>query len=453
MDNKKFSGVLNFKEKLCPFTFDNFKLRIDVDRFPNDNPFSNNEKLGISYLEGKITNNPYQIFFEIVDSNYGVKFSSNGFSSITITVSVKFYLILKRPFQSDRLIISFKNNSFQKWLETYLVYKPDLDNLTNTNINVVHEHQFGTKEFLYKNKKYSIDTNYTFNISRTKIDFTTMLVIQCCSLMHYSDLYDVCMFVRRFIEFCFYRSSVSLGDIEIHRIANIVDGKKQTESIGFLFINYNETPIEPIKLDDIFDYGFIKWADICDVIDSFSDLIDKDKLYLYHLPKTRSGRFYVGYSDISLLSAAFEFEFLSLFSNYESKKMKDDSCKELKNTLLKLACNNKQKEMISNIVGVFFDTPSFYERLSFAFEKYKNVILEFLPEMFKTPEEIGKTIRLTRNKIDHGDLTFTITPEIANAFYCLRILILCIQLERLGISEDKLNEIIKPVLATNYNRL
>ena len=253
------------------------------------------------------------------------------------------------------------------------------------------------------------------------------------------------------IYYVFYRYYVSLGDVSL-RYPVTIDGKTYYEEFGRFFLRYDEREIEPINLGKVCDYGFIRWLDFYDYLSKLVYFIENNCIYLFHLPEKRIDRFRTDFASISTISAAFECEFSRCFDKYETVKKTDCNYIELKDKLQALDTNDDQKSILKNIFGGFFDNPSLKERAEFAFEKFSVVLNSFNQDEKYDVTNIAKIFKDVRNSIDHGDLRFSIDDDTANIFYYLRIIILCMQLTRLGYSEDKLKAVIWPVLSIDCNR-
>lgn len=451
-DFKRFTGTIDFYGEKCQFVFDSYKLTIEVSSFKNINPFSNEEELPADNLVGSIATEPYYAYFAFDKHAYSANFSSKGFSASNIVIYVKYYFVLNKPFISISTKIQLRNNSFQKWLGVYPKYSNDKNPfLVPDKITIKEDTCDLVSSFKYKGLNYKIKPGYVIKSSQVHYNFISTLEIECLSVMNFESIYDLCSLLVKVLRFFFYRYYVSLGDIVLQSPIQI-DGKTYNEEFGRFFFKYEESEIEPIDLGKLFDFGFIKWEDFYKHLPKLISNIENNHIYLFHFPEKRMERFRTDFASISTISAAFECEFSRCFKRFETFKKSDANYIDLKEKILAIDATDKQKSIISNILGIYFDSPSLQERAEYALDIYSNVLEEFKQEDKLDLKNIANIFKKTRNKIDHGDLRFAIDDETANAFYYLRIVVLCMQLTRIGVKKEELAGIIRPVLSIEYNK-
>ena len=206
-------------------------------------------------------------------------------------------------------------------------------------------------------------------------------------------------------------------------------------------INYARRPIEPIDLDSLIDYGFIPWKCIHSYIPALVSCIDRNDLFLNHLPDRKAERFMVSFVSIPSDAAAFEYEFGRRFKGYETEKKRDPKYLEVRRKLDGLELSEEGKDMLNDFVRRYFDYPSLREKAEFAIENYRDVI-EPLLKLFSMStadtEQIAKNFKNGRNKTDHGSTTLKISFPIAKSYIVIRAIIACMQLERIGMERDKI---------------
>lgn len=451
IDYSSFGGVLTLDGEQCPFIFNNFVLTIELQSKNHFADFKQN-KLNFDSIYGKISNEPKMVFFHFGNCYYGSSVSFSEFLSFNITITVDYYVVLDKTMPNNNISLSFENNSFQKWLDVYPVYKSDQPFELANKIEVKRDSINKKSDFVYKKKRYSIGPSYSINQSQTHFDFTSFLNIECFDFTDFDEIYDLCKAVLTFVKYSFYRSRVNLGVIKIKHKVSLEEGKFFSEPIGLFFFNYNKVDIETIDLDSFADFGFIPWSSLYKHFQNLISFIEAGIIYLHHIPENKSDRFFVDLSDVSLLSAAFEFEFKYCFSEFLSAKINDENYLSLEQMLRKLKTNPKQKEILDNIFGIYFKTPSLSERAEHALKHFESVIDEVFPNKNVSLKDSVQVFKRTRNSIDHGDPTFEITNEVATVFYFIRIVVLCMQLTRLGFEHENLSSIIKPVLSLDCNK-
>lgn len=450
-DYLHFAGTVKLNDRDYQFVFDNYKLIIEVENFKDIDPISTDRELPFDNLYGSIATKPNYVFFSFNKKSFSGSFSSYGFAAFNIVIYVNYFCILKKPFVSTDIKIQFSNNSFQKMVGIYPSFLNDEPTKIPNQIRIENDNVQCSSAFSYKKLKYSISPGYSINSSVTHFDFKSTFDIKCDSEMDYSAIYDLCLLFIQVLRFIYYRYNVSLGDITIKH-KTVIKDQTYYEELGRFFFKYDEKEIEPIELGKFTDFGFVLWKDLYTYLPTLIDLIEQNEIYLFHLPERRIERFRTDFASISTVSAAFECEFSRCFTSFESSKKNDDDYCKLKNKVSKIGSNDKQMSIISNIIGIYFESPSLQERSEFALHYFKSVLEEFKVEETLNISEIAKTFKDTRNKIDHGDLKFRIDNKIANTFYYLRIVVLCMQLTRMNLPMEKLANVIRPVLSIDCNK-
>ena len=326
-----------------------------------------------------------------------------------------------------------------------------MDNLEDIKIALEKSTIDCKSDFEYQGNKYTASPSYRFTNSIVEYRFSSFLEITCHDRMTFDSIHQLCKLILSLVRFFFYRFYVDLGDIVI-RQNTIVQGGTHKIEVGRFFFKYERKEIEPIKMTHIFDYGFFKWMDIYKYLGNLVRLIENELIYLFYLPEKRFDRFKTDYPSVSSISAAFEREFSLLYPNFKSPKMEDDDYIDLKTKLSQMDKTKKQKDLVNSFVKNNLEAPSLLERASFALNEFKDVLDSLKIEKKLNLKETAICFRDTRNRINHGDLSFAINHDIANVFYYFRIVVLCIQLIRIGVPKEKLTAIIKPVLCIDYNR-
>lgn len=449
---KSFTGTVEFNGEKCQFVFNDYKLTIEVSSFNGIDPFSTNKELPIDNLIGAIATEPHFVYFAFDKSAYTANFSSRGYSAFNVVVYIKYYCVLNRPFFGKGITIQFRNNSFQKWLGVYPKYLNKDNPLSVPNVIAIKNDTLNiSSSFTYRGLRYIAKPDYSITSSQVHFDFVSILGVECVDEVDYESIYSLCILLVKVVRFFFYRYFISLGDISLRSPVNI-DGKTYYEEIGRFFFRYEEREIEPIDLGKYLDFGFIRWEDFSAYLPELIKRIENNQIYLYHFPEKRIDRFRTDFPLISTVSAAFECEFSRCFSKYETFKKTDINYLELKNKISIIEINDNQRDIIANILSNYFDNPSLQERAEYALGYFSEVLDEFKQEKKLNIKRIAQVFRNTRNKIDHGDLRFSIDDEIANTFYYLRITVLCMQLLCLGVEKEKMVPIIKPVLSIDCNK-
>ena len=448
-----FFGTLQFYDTICQFVFEDYKLHIDVSNtdlvkslFSQEHP-----DLATNCLFGKIATETETVFFSFKKNAYDSTINIGHLVASRITIYVDYYLVLKKPLPLSNLFIQFHNDSFQKWLGLYPKFIFEMGSLEKTNIVLENSTLECKSNFAFGGKRYVAYPSYKINNSIVEYKFSSYLEIECCDNMTYDSLFELSNLVLKIIRFSFYRYYVDLGEVIITQKIT-VEGGTYRQEVGKLFFRYDKKPIEPIRMTHLYDYGFFKWIDLYKYLNCLVAFIETNSIYLFNLPEKRLDRFRTDIASVSTISAAFECEFSYFFPKYVSTKINDKEYIDLKNKLMAMEKSKKQTTLVNNMIKYYFSQPTLAEKAKYALEQFGDVIKVFKLDKELNLKQISKCFKMVRNKIDHGDLTIIIDSETANTFYYFRILILCMQLSRMGVDKDKLSEMIKPVLSLDYNR-
>ena len=451
MDYYHFTGELSVEGENCQFIFDNYKLVIELRDHRNIISFSKLKELPFETLTGTIATEPNLVLFFFNRTAYGYNFIQKGFSSFNLIIHVDYYCVLNKPFNGEQIKIQFNNNSFEKMTGVYPQFHNDDPFKVPNKVSILDKNINCSSSFIYKGLKYKVNPFYTLNSSQTHFDFTSTIEVECYDMMNYLSIYDLCQLFVKVLRFIYYRYYVSLGLVSIKNKV-ILEGETYYDEVGKFYFRYDEKEIEKINLDNVFDYGFIKWIDFYKHLPSLIDLIENNRIYLYHLPEKRKERFRTDYASISTVSAAFECEFSRCFDKYETLKKKDKNYLDLKEKLRKLDINKSQKSIVKNIIGNYLESTSLCEKAEYAFAYFTKVLEIFSLDAELTTKNAVKIFRDVRNKIDHGDLNLLIDNDTANVFYYMRIIVLCMQLITIGVPMENIDSIIRPVLGIDYNK-
>ena len=113
-------GVTTLDGKDYTFRLEKGILYINFGNDYHEYMYQNTRELPWGYIDGVIDRTAKVVRFLISKTGYGSSMKSSFFSSFSISVLVKSYLLLKKPLlvgNKTRVILS--NNKFSKWLSLY----------------------------------------------------------------------------------------------------------------------------------------------------------------------------------------------------------------------------------------------------------------------------------------------------------------------------------------------
>lgn len=429
-----FSGIVEIEGKQVSYTFEDFVIIIEDSSFFAYDGW----KTPWKSLRGYVSNKPNMVYFSL-GSIRRKSVNVGGFSSFPIYISVQYYVILNREYDDNHVMLKYKNKDFAKWLSLYPVYSISQDNQSFViNSKLTKKLDSLTSNVEVSNKHYKFIPTVDAHYSPTYFDYTPSLTIECLDKVEFDDLYSLTTIVLQLIQYCFLRLFVDLGDIEI-----LCKNSEQDRFVttGSLHINYRRHAIEYIDLNSITDFGFIPWRLINGVLQTLIKSLENKELYLNNLYERKDDRYVITFSTISSDSAAFEYEFGKRFKEYKTIKLKDQVYIGLKKKIESIRLNKQEKGILKDCVSRFFDYPSLREKAESAINQYYDIIEKcqyFKTLTNKSSKAIANAFIEGRNLVDHGSKNLVISQDIIKSFFIIRVVIICMQLERLGMERDNI---------------
>lgn len=250
--------------------------------------------------------------------------------------------------------------------------------------------------------------------------------------------------MKSLISFAFYRKNIEFGTIEL----SIFQDDRFIKDVGAFYVpRLFEKEMEEPKVNDLRDYGYIPWAIFYNKIDRIIKAIEENNLYIFNLQENKILKNYISIATIPIDASTFEFEFHRLFPNYPSIKCNDENYEAFKNELINIKNNNKNLTRICDNYIVNLFNPSLKERLDFALNEFDYLLKEIFTKIYQEYDKnkISKNFRDARNNVDHGSLSTKIDSEIANAYYCVRMLTLAMTLKRFEFSDEEIKKSVRSI--------
>ena len=441
-------GTVKINDIDCGFTLEKFTLKIELQDGVelNINKFDNSVKLPFEMLEGNIHNQAKLI--RMYFNNYGYGFSSayKNISTENLIIPLRYYVILEDVCSGEDISIKFINNSFEKWIGIYPIH-----NYKNLGDKMLDEVTLSYKpcslksNFYVNNKEYAIHPDVSSKGNMFSFNHKVCLKVDCLNTTDFEDIFNISKIIMKLVAYCYYRSDISLGVIEIVK----KNKNNITSKVGDFYFNYNEAEIERIDLNKLNDFGFIPWSCFYKHVPHLVGLLEQNELFLYNLPQRRKERFRCSIVDISKDAAAFEYEFNKTFPDYKTCNLEDETHLSLHEKIWKIELDKEERSLL-HATDYLFNSPSFKEKTLYALHVFGNIISEYLNGM--TNEQIAKEFKDARNNADHGNMELSISDDTARVFYIIRIVIMSMQLKRMQVPDDEIPNLIRPVFSLDYNR-
>lgn len=460
----EFSGTLNFEEIECPFEYGDGLLNFDVNDsnlFKKYFKFEGPIHLESEVLAGKISGTNKTIHFYINADNCGFSFQQGMLTNFKITTSVISYAVVENEFVCNHVKVTFENKKFAKWLGIFK--QDDFINIKETNGMIESNYKINlnstksTSEFEFRGYSIKFSAGYRLAGSINVNVFPT-LDFEITKEPRFTEgfpdikpitLEDLTALIFDFIKFL--KFSFQTDNVEPGGISIAFQTYNHQKEITWLKIcnlylpGIKHTMYEP-NLNKTTDNPFIPWSYIIKNANKIFDFIQNDDIALYHLPENIDLRHMHSRKTISQDFSAFEFEFKQLFSGFKSQEYETEDFKECNKQLKKVsrnfAHNGNIQQRINNLISNF-NNPPLREKLSFASSEFSNLLKPFLGN--KQIDKIIEIILKMRNPITHGDVGVVLDTETANSFFYLRLLILSMQLKRVGFGDQEIKKSIKNI--------
>ena len=440
-------GTVKINNVDCGFTLENFMLKVELQSGINlnINKLGKREDLPFSMLEGNIHNQAKIILMYFETNGYGFNFVYKHLSTENLVIPVKYYLILEDLFDGKNLSIKYINDSFEKWLGLYPVHKfENVEDKVTDLVTLSYKPCEYKEKFTLSNKEYEIHPNVSTRGNLFSFNHRVCLEVNCLNAIEVEEIFNISKLVMRMVAYSFYRSSISLGDIEIFKKKDGVSSR-----VGTFYFNYNEKEIEPIDLNKLNDYGFILWNKLYKIIPSLMALLGSNEIFILNLPERRKDRFRCSVVDIPKDAAAFEYEFNKTFPDFKTSNLTDETHISLHEKIWNIDLTKDEKSLL-HATDYLFQISSLKEKAMYALNEFGEIVDGYTKNLCH--EEIANLFRKARNDVDHGNIDLNISQDTAMAFYAIKIVIMCMQLKRMDVAKDAMDEIIRPVFSFEYNK-
>lgn len=219
---------------------------------------------------------------------------------------------------------------------------------------------------------------------------------------------------------------------------------QENQRVGELFLNTEHKAYKPEERDSIWRDS-IPWSLIYPYAGSLFTKLFNNELFTDHIPKERNLRIYSSFEMIQKDSSAFEASFPESRKKYVelTPARRDASIKvhEILNREIKE--NERLEPEVAQMLRDFvehIDAKTLRDKIFLQLVYYDDSLAALRQKIVKdvSSEEIAKVCSKMRNYTDHGDARRKVDPHIASCFGVLRALVVCQQLESLGMPHNEI---------------
>lgn len=466
--NNIYIGTTTINEKEITFKYENNVLYLFLDILEGNNlvthdhgngiRISTNEikELPFSKIDGYLFESAKKICFYFGSRDYGYQEQiSNGGSIFILKINVMRFITYtnnNRVFNSKKSSITFYSNEFQKFLNLIpnLKISPIENGEANGEINFKFESINLESSFVLNGKNYCIKPTYRLNWQGPKFDFTPGLTLEFDGYCNEDELLKLSEILLKFVQYSFMRANIFPSEIAFSLMIG---------TAGNIYLYHNHSDDE---LPEKFDYvhrDTLPWNELYKIAGELFCEIYNNDMHLLNLPQKKINRIIVDSISISKDAAAFENIFDCVFPEgipygEERKAMEDEVIEELTPLLEK--ANNKKKRKIYKGFIKHVHLESLCDKVEFALKEYEKCILkvkrkmEVICNVKMSNEEIAEICSGLRNDIDHGNkIDDKVNDKVFPSFIILKVLIYAMQLRKLGMTDDAINESVNDLYLIN----
>lgn len=466
--NNIYIGTTTINEKEITFKYENNVLSLYLDILEGINLVAYDHGNGIrsvtaekkelpfSKIEGFLFESAKKICFYFDKLAYGYQEKSSTSGSIFILqINVMRFITYTNNnhlFNIQKSSITFYSNEFQKFLNMIpnLRISPIENGEANGEINFKFESINLESAFVLNGKNYCIKPTYRLNWQGPKFDFTPGLTLEFEGFCNEDELLKLSEILLKFVQYSFMRTNVFPSEIAFALMIG---------TSGNIHLYHNRSDDE---LPEKFDYihrDTLSWEELYKIAGELFCEIYNNNIHLLHLPQKKINRIIVDSSSISKDAAAFENIFDCVFPDgipygEERKAMEDEVVKEL-TPLLEKANNKKKKKIYKGFIK-HVHLESLCDKVEFALTEYEKCILkvkrkmEVICDINLSNEEIAEICSGLRNDIDHGNkIDDKVNDKVFPSFIILKVLIYAMQLRKLGMTDEAINESVNALYLIN----
>lgn len=402
------------------------------------------------YLKGINAENGKEVLFKTYPGNA-------GFKNTQIRIRIQYYIELQRnetiskmSFMGDEINYIY---NIAQGIESYGFTE---EGTASCRTKSFEETTSSTEYFNVENKEVGI----YFAIYRG-INFQSCHPLNLYSSINllvdanndYDFLVDLCYIMKRFLGFLCYRNNIHFNEIALYT----QDSPKSYRKVGKILFMDEGDEIENKK---IIKERNITYEAIKGKMGSILQDIEKERLYLRHIPDSHKDALKIDYSKFIMITAAVEWIFKNLYPeglrhSDKTIKVQEKIREELENRISESTGEiKKQYKFLQKLVG----SDSLSQKIVQIGEDYDallGAIGRYLYSINNLKEEfdyikIGSRIQNQRNNFAHGNLDKEFEEIATLDVMFLEKAIYLLQLSSYGIDDDTALEQVKRLFGMKF---
>lgn len=292
-----------------------------------------------------------------------------------------------------------------------------------------------TAQFSFEKENYSLSPDWL-----VRDDMTPGLKLKCENQISLSLLYRLSQNMTVLAQWLFFRTDFYFDAFKLQT--------KNNQNVGELFLNNERKEYKPEERGSIWRDS-IPWGLIYPYAGSLFTKLLNNEIFTDHIPEKRILRIYSSFEMIQKDSSAFE------ATLSESRKKLVELTPVRKNASIKvreildqkIKENEESDPEVAQMLRNFeehIDAKNLRDKIYLQLGYYNDSLTRLRQKIAEgvSDEAIAKVCSKIRNYTDHGDPRRKVDSNIASCFGVLRALVVCQQLESLGMTHDEIGRAV-----------
>ncbi|MCY7808010.1 hypothetical protein MOB48_10530 [Bacillus spizizenii] len=451
-------GLLDFRDKKCFFSLDNFDLILeeidDRDKRTAEDlhelmSFGNTEFP--EYLVGKDFDD-HEILFKVM---HGFKKSIK-----TYYVRVQSYIVFKEN-ECSFDAVQFTSEELNWFYD--IRHAIDFDSKPSTGEIELRTHKFSDleKQFSFKfnddliRGKFNISRYFNHNVTNP-LNLYTELSLYFDKSPSYVQLHELTYGFINVMSFLSYRKNVSMNKAHLKKLDQ---DSGEYIKVGTLYVSRISDDVEEdekIVKERIIDISLIEKS-----LGKLFEVIMNKQIYLRHIPENSRDQRIITPSRFIMATAGFEWQ----YDLYEDKEIDEDhQYKEQKEEILeflnqKIDSNSgKEKRYFKRIRGlVNRNNITLSDEFEMSLNRYNDILSVFIKRLYSIKNEteidlneIADRIATYRNEIAHGQLQGRENDYLIPDLKVVECLYYSMVLDEIGVSAENIKRALNKLFRFNF---
>lgn len=290
-------------------------------------------------------------------------------------------------------------------------------------------------QFSFEKENYSLSPDWL-----VRDDMTPGLKLKCENQISLSLLYRLSQNMTALAQWLFFRTDFFFDAFKLRN--------KNNQNVGELFLNNERKEYKPEERGSIWRDS-IPWGLIYPYAGPLFTKLINNEIFTDHIPEERILRIYSSFEMIQKDSSAFEATFSEsrkkLVELTPARKNASVKVREILNQKIKE--NEESEPEVAQMLRDFeehIDTKTLRDKIYLQLGYYNDSLTRLKQKIAEgvSDEEIAKVCSKIRNYTGHGDPRRKVDSNIASCFGVLRALVVCQQLESLGMTHDEIGQAV-----------